>query len=178
MPTIIKEGMVFMSDIKKFKRVAMVLSIVTGLVILWFTFQQVRGIYFTFVFVSNMFVDANLSFYSFLALSFASIPIILASLIISFSLLYSIRKNETPFTRKTAVKLKVIAFLLVALELCVFASQRILYTFFLRFANANYIYVMEVSLGGVVVVLGIVVYCIALVFEYGISLQNQVDETL
>ena len=30
----------------------------------------------------------------------------------------------------------------------------------------------------IIIVLGLVVYCIALVFEYGISLQNQVDETL
>jgi len=31
---------------------------------------------------------------------------------------------------------------------------------------------------GVIVVVGIVVYCVALVFMYGISLQKQTDETL
>jgi len=50
----------------------------------------------------------------------------LASLIIGFSLLNSIRKDETPFLRKNVTKLKVIAFLLVAFELYMLISQRII----------------------------------------------------
>ena len=167
-----------MSDTKKFRRTALVLSVIAGLVTLWFTFQQVRSIYFTLTF-SSYFSDGTIfPPYTFFAISFASVPIMLASLIICFSLLHSIRKNETPFTRKNTIKLKVVAVLLVVFELCVFASQRIINTFFLRFADDSLMFVTEVSLGGVVAVLGMVVYCIALVFEYGISLQNQVDETL
>jgi len=167
-----------MLDTKKFRRTALVLLVIAGLVILWFSFQQVRGIYFTFILGSSLTDGTTFLPYSFVAISLASLPIMLASLIICFSLLHSIRKNETPFTRKNVIKLKVVAILLVVFELCVFASQRLINTLFFRFADANFSYAMEVSLGGVVAVLGMVVYCIALVFEYGISLQNQVDETL
>ena len=163
---------------KNYKRTAMVLSVIAGLVILWFTFQQVRGIYYTITTMSNILGDESLFQYSFFAVSFAGVPIMLASLIIGFSLLNSIRKDETPFLRKNVTKLKVVAILLIAFELYMLISQRIINTLFFRFADPNMTYVIEVSLGGVVVVLGLVVFCIALVFEYGISLQNQVDETL
>ena len=32
--------------------------------------------------------------------------------------------------------------------------------------------------GGLIIAVGLITYCIALVFHYGIALQNQVDETL
>jgi hypothetical protein len=167
-----------MSDIKKIKRTAMVLSIVAGLVILWFTFQQVRGAILTIGFGTDVLGGVSADLYWFFAISFVNIPIILASLIISFSLLNSIRKEETPFTIKNTTKLKVVALLLVAYEITVIISQYIIHNVFLRYENPDHGTVMETSLGGIVIVLGLVVYCIALVFEYGISLQNQVDETL
>lgn len=167
-----------MSDTKKYKRTALVLSVVVGLVLLWFTYQQVRGIHITLTFGNNTFGGADASIYSFFAISFATLPIMLASLVISLSLLNSIRKEITPFTKRNVTKLKVVALLLVTFEACVFVSQRIIYTHFFRFENPDHLFIMEASLSGVVMVLGFVVYCIALVFEYGISLQNQVDETL
>ena len=156
----------------------MVLSIVAGLVILWFSFQQVRGVYLAIGFGTYMIGGSDAALYWFLAISFVSVPIMLASLIISFSLLHSIRKEETPFTKKNTAKLKVVALLLVSFEISVTISQYIMHTVFLRYENPDHGAVMETSLGGVVMVSGLVVYCIALVFEYGISLQNQVDETL
>jgi len=141
-------------------------------------FQQIRGAYFTIGFGVSAFSGLGTDLFWFFALSFASIPIMLSSLIISFSLLHSIRKEETPFTKKNTTKLKVVALLLVAYEIYIFISQRIIYGVFFRFENPNYSFLIETSLGGVVMVLGLVVYCVALVFEYGISLQTQVDETL
>ena len=167
-----------MFEIKKYKKSALVLSILTGLVLLWFAFQQMRGAYFTIGFATDVLSGIGTDLYWFFAISFASVPIMLASLIINFSLLHSIRKEETPFTKKNASKLKVVALLLIAYEIYVTISQRILYSVFLRFENPNHSVVIETSLGGVIIVLGLVVYCIALVFEYGITLQNQVDETL
>jgi len=163
---------------KNYKRTALVLLVIAGFVILWFTFQQVRGIYYTITTMLNTVGDMSSFLFLYFAVSFAGVPIMLASLIIGFSLLNSIRKDETPFLRKNVTKLKIVAFLLVAFELYMFISQRVINSLFIRYADPNMKYVVEVSLGGVVVVLGLVVFCIALVFEYGISLQNQVDETL
>ena len=168
-----------MSDIVKFRRVALVLSVIIGLVILWFLYQQARGMYVVFTSGARIYggLEENI-FYSFLAINYASIPIMLSSLIIGYSLLHSIRKEESPFIKKNATKLKIIAILLVVFELFVIISQEILFRFFFRFENQSDSFLIETSLGGVVIVMGLIVYCIALVFEYGISLQNQVDETL
>ena len=167
-----------MSENKNFKRAALVLSVVTGLLFLWFAFQQIRVVYYTIDFGASVFSGMGTDLYLFFALSFASVPIMTASLIVSLSLLNSIRKEETPFTKKNTTKLKIVALLLIAYEIYVIISGRILYSLFFRFENPNYTVLFETSLGGVIVVLGLVVYCIALVFEYSISLQNQVDETL
>jgi len=167
-----------MSDIAKFKRVALVLSVIIGLVILWFLYQQARGIYIAYEVSTLMFGDVRAEFYSFLIINFTGAPIMLASLIIGYSLLHSIRKEESPFIKTNAKKLKIIAILLVVFEFYIIISQEILFRFFFRFATPSHSILMETSLGGVVIVMGLIVYCIALVFEYGISLQNQVDETL
>jgi len=167
-----------MLEVKNYKKSALVLSIITGLLFLWFTFQQVRNAYFTIVFGVDLYSGMGTYSYWFFAITFASIPILLTSLLISFNLLNSIRKEETPFTKKNVTKLKAIALLLIAYEIYLIISQRIIFSVFFRFANPNHIFVMETSLGGVVIVLGLIVYLIALVFEYGIVLQNQADETL
>jgi len=168
-----------MQDNAKFKRAALVLSVVIGLVIVWFIYQQARGMYMVFTSGSRVFGGMEESiFRSFLAINFASIPIMLASLIIGYSLLHSIRREETPFIKKNATKLKAIAILLVVFEIVIISQEFIFRVFFFRFENQSDSYLIETSLGGVVIVMGLIVYCIALVFEYGISLQNQVDETL
>jgi len=167
-----------MFEIKKYKKTALVLSVVTGVLFLWFIFQQIRDAYFTINFGASMFNGLGTTKYWYFAISFASIPILWTSLIISFNLLHSIRKEETPFTKKNTSKLKVIALLLIAYEVYIIVSQYILYTFFFYFQDVNFSVIFGTSLGGVIIVLGLVVYCIALVFEYGIDLQNQVDETL
>ena len=167
-----------MFEVKKYKRSALMLSIVTGLLFLWFAFQQIKGVYFTINFGADVFSDMGADLYLFFAISFVSVPIMAASLIVSLSLLNSIRKEETPFTKKNTTKLKIVALLLIAYEVCVIISQRILYSIFFRFENPRHTVLFETSLGGVIIVLGLVVFCITLVFEYGITLQNQVDETL
>ena len=167
-----------MSDTNKFKRAALVLLIITGLVILWFFFQQGRGLYNIITLGFDLFGGEGALFGVYFAIAFVSVPMMLASLIIGFSLLHSIRRKESPFTKKNVTKLKAVAILLVAFELYLIISQIIIHRYFFIFAHSGYSYFMSVSLGGVVIVLGLVVYCIALVFEYGISLQNQVDETL
>ena len=159
-----------MSDTKKIRKAASVLLGVIGVVFLWFIFQLVKGIILNFKYggwtaltVINYIVGAI---------------IVLASLTIGISLLYSIRKEETPFNRKNVKKLKSIAALLVIYEPYYSLVQLLINKYMPIIIDDNTLVVTESSLGGIVFVAGLVVYCIALVFEYGITLQNQVDETL
>jgi len=167
-----------MSDVRNYKKSALVLSIITGLLFLWFVFQQVRDAFIIIGFGTNVLSGPNTNLFLFFVIFFLSIPILSASLFTGFSLLHSIRKEETPFTKKNATKLKIIALLLVIYEIYVIISQCIIFSTYFRFEEPKYNVIMETSFGGAVIVLGLIVYCIALVFEYGITLQNQVDETL
>jgi len=104
--------------------------------------------------------------------------IVLVLLCIGSSLLYSIRKDETPFNNKNVNKLKAIAILLAMYEPYCFIVQRLNNKFLPVVLGDGSSILVESSLGGFVFVSGLVVYCVALVFQYGISLQSQVDETL
>lgn len=159
-----------MSDTKKIKKAALILFGVVGVVFLFFLFQIARG------------VIHNSTYVSWNAFSVTSYVvgtlIVFASLVIGLSLLNSIRKDETPFNYRNVNKLKAIAILLVIHEPYYFIAQRSIQKFLPIVLSDGSSILVKSSLGGFVFVSGLVVYCIALVFEYGISLQNQVDETL
>ena len=104
--------------------------------------------------------------------------IVLAILVIALVLLFSIRKEETPFHLKNVRRLKVIAILLMSLEPYHFISEWISNHFYPMVLSDHTAVSVHTSWGGSILVAGLVVYCISLVFEYGISLQKQVDETL
>jgi len=159
-----------MTSKKKVGRTASAMLGIIGAMFLWSMFQQVRG------FILNLEVG-GLSAFS--VIDYVVVFLITLALIgIGASLLYSIRKDETPFTSKNVVKLKAIAILLVVLEIYRFAAERILNSFFPIILADNTQIVVESFSGGIVITIGLVVYGIALVFNYGISLQHQVDETL
>jgi len=103
--------------------------------------------------------------------------IMLAIFIIALITLRSMKSDETPFNRKNVKRLKAMAILLVIYEPYLY-----LYTFILGKLHPIVIGDFTVeprsTLSGMFVIAGIVVYCVALVFEYGISLQRQFDETL
>lgn len=118
----------------------------------------------------------EIHFYTILLNSVTSAAI-LAVLFIASGLLKEIQSNSTPFTRENANRLKKIAVLLVAVEpvqmLCGMVFNA------LRPLTSGGQKVVEVrSMGGMIIVLGLIMFCIALVFEYGTDLQKQSDETL
>lgn len=118
----------------------------------------------------------GIHFYTVLLNSVTSAAV-LAVLFIASGLLRTIRSDSTPFTKENASRLKRIAVLLVAVE----PMQMICSVVFnaLRPLTAAGQKVVEVrSMGGMVIALGLIVFCIALVFEYGTDLQKQSDETL
>ena len=106
--------------------------------------------------------------------SIISALFLIVLMVTGICLLNSIRKDESPFNRKNVLRLKIIAVLMIAIEPYVKLTTFI----FLRFFHDGTGDFGIMSNGGFILVSGLVVYSIALVFDYGISLQTQVDETL
>lgn len=86
-------------------------------------------------------------------------------------LLRGVSKNETPFNRKNVNRLRLISIMLLIYEPVMYLLNHI--------ANIlNPQETVHVSLGWVILITGAVMVCVTLVFEYGVALQTQVDETL
>lgn len=157
-----------MADIKKIKRTALVLFAMASLVLLWFIIHTVRG----FVLNTAEWYAASVAVFS------IGVLIMSSTLVIALILLFATRKDETPFNLKNVGRLKAIAVLLVVLEPYQFVSEWVSNKYYPIFLNDNTVVSVHTSWGGCILVAGLVVYCVSLVFEYGISLQKQVDETL
>lgn len=87
-------------------------------------------------------------------------------------ILRSLWTEETPFLMKNVRRMKALALVLALYEPCL----RLLVHWQVRFTGAT-----NVSWGaapGVLLPAAAVVYCLALVFQYGVILQTQADETL
>ena len=155
---------------KSLSKTATVMLAIIGALFLWSVIQQIRG------FILNL-EFGGLS--PFIVTNYIAVFVItIALLSISLNLLYSIRKEETPFNKKNVGKLKAIAIILVAKEILRVIAERVFNRFFPIILDDGSQIVVESILSGIVITIGLVVYCIALVFQYGISLQDQVDETL
>jgi len=103
--------------------------------------------------------------------------IALAVLFIASAFLKSIRSEYTPFIDKNVARLKSMAILIAIIEPIGLAIN--FFSNMLRPISADGIKtVTHSSMGGMVIVLGLIVYCIAIVFEHGSYLQKQSDETL
>ena len=122
-------------------------------------------------------VDKQGDFFYITFLNIITSAMVLVVLFVASSLLRSIKSDDTPFISKNTKRLKIISFLLVAIE----PIQMILGAIFnvIRPLTENGEKIISVtSMGGMVIILGLIVFCIALVFERGIELQKQSDETL
>ena len=159
-----------MSETKRIKKAALILLIIVGAVILLFAIQLVRATVLNNEGGGwNAFTVANY---------IIGTLFVLALLGIGSSLIYSIRKDETPFDKRNVVKLKAIAIILAVYEPYYYLVKHLMNRFLPIVLSGGSSIVISSSLNGVVFVSGLVMYCVALVFQYGISLQNQVDETL
>jgi len=159
-----------MTGKEKLRRTALVLMFIIGAVFLWPMFQLVKG------FISHLEVGGPGVFdiINYLISLFLTV----LSYIVCSNLLFSIRRDETPFMIKNVKKLKILAMLIVAFEVCRLITERVFNRFFSIIIDDNTLIVVESFSGGIVISAGLVIYAVALVFQYGISLQTQVDETL
>lgn len=157
-----------MANTKKIKRTALGMFIAVSLVLLWFIIDNVRGL----LLVTAQWNTASI------VLTLIGTLITLAPFAIALITLYSIKADESPFTMKNVKRLKAMALLLVIYEPYFLISQAIsqkLYPIVLADGSSV---TVDSTIGGVVLTAGLVVYCVSLIFEYGISLQRQFDETL
>ena len=101
------------------------------------------------------------------------ITISFSSWVISLILLLAIKKDETPFNLKNVKRLKIIAIILVLYEPIYIILNQVQYRHYeIPYESSGIMFT------GLLITAGLIVYCVALVFQYGITLQNQVDETL
>lgn len=157
-----------MADTKKIKRAVLGLFIAVSLVLLWFIIDNVRGL-------SLITAEWNTAS---VALTSIGALIILATLIIALITLYSIKANETPFNMKNVKRLRAMAILLAIYEPYFLINQIVFRKLYPIVLTDGISIEVHSTIGGVVLAAGLVVYCVSLVFEYGISLQQQFDETL
>ena len=174
-----------MTNVKKIKRAATVSIGVIVLVFLVWLLSLVVSIHVPLSLWAQEHFYGEVDEY-FVWSAAASVAIVIPALMIAvvlgitLALLSAIQVEETPFHQKNVKRLKTMALLLILFEPISFIFGLI----YLR----NPIVVDGVGLatddsfllpsGGIVLVVGLIIYCVALVFQYGISLQTQVDETL
>lgn len=114
-----------------------------------------------------------------MALIVSSFPvcIIIAVLSVGSMLLKSIEKKYTPFNGGNVKKLKILSVLLMMFEPVQFISLKINDAIRPIIVNGQRISFFT-TLGGMIFSVGLLVFCLALIFEYGIELQKESDETL
>ena len=177
-----------MNKTEKIKRAAIIVFIIFSILFFLQTVQLlsplIPGIgFFTYTFPPPLTV-------------FLSLAQHIGVYILCFLLLRTIIKNETPFKKKTVTLLKIIALLFICIDVegtvrFIFRSFQLrrnnpvptqAYTtcFYTGYTEETVIYVTHgvFWFGGFAAIAGLIIYLIALVLKYGISLQTQVDETL
>lgn len=111
--------------------------------------------------------------------------VVLAVLWLGARLLATARAEAGPFTTANVKRLKGMGLLLVGMELLEMVLAPTLYRYVWHWdETARFDYALMTggyisnAMGGLIIAIGLVVYCLALVFEYGVALQRQDDETL
>lgn len=92
-------------------------------------------------------------------------------------ILRDIASGETPFKRANIHRLQIVSFALMAFEPVNILQQLIVNHYFIRVSDGIAISSMY-SFGGLIFLVGLAVFGISLMFQYGTELQRQSDETL
>lgn len=91
-------------------------------------------------------------------------------LYIAHSIFRDVSIENTPFNHKHVVRIKIIAIMIIVISIIGSFSNGLFYLFSASSLECR------ADVGGII--LGIIVYCLALFFDYGCELQRQSDETL
>lgn len=102
------------------------------------------------------------------------LALFLAIFIIAESIFRLIQKSESPFIPEVPKRMKLIAVLLLLAQIV----PRFL-GYFIRFADTGRVSVTIIDEGTfVMIIIAMIIYCFAAVFDYGCVLQRESDETL
>ena len=102
-----------------------------------------------------------------------SIGVMAAILLVASLIFKDMSREGMPFTEKNSNRIRVISLLLIAQGLVVPPLQLLIAMVFSAADASDYIG-LDLSL----IVIAIIFFCLALIFEYGAELQRQSDETL
>ena len=103
----------------------------------------------------------------------------LAILVLAFRVVFSLRADASPFTGANAKRLRWIGLLLIVYEPLQGAlSSRLTASLAGELSTEGTQVSVHVSLGGLLIVVGLAILAISFVFEYGAQLQKLSDETL
>ena len=179
-----------MDNTGKIKGVALFVFVIFSVLFFVQTVQIVRMLLLTFITPWDGF---SLTGFNplFLIFTFIGLAFHIVLYTICFLLLRTIIKNETPFKKKTATFLKIIALFFISrdVEGIVFSFQTyfqhrhdpIFTSTICYFTGEQIVPPSAISIlwfGGFSIIAGFVIYLISLALDCGISLQTQVDETL
>jgi hypothetical protein len=156
-----------MENIKKIKRSALVLLVIVTLILLYNIILAGWAVLNGYALPAGEFLNPAK-----IVIDVIRVLIVLSILICAMVLLRSIKKDESPFNFSNVKFLKRIAILIAILDPFEIIASMIPVSF------GGYNVTTFFLPSGCFFVAGIVVYCVSLVFEYGISLQKQYDETL
>ena len=175
-----------MNETKKLRKTALILIGIISLVLISHLYQMIRLISH-YVRLGIRLFEGNLGFgFDYVMFSaFIEMIIVTTVLVLSITLLFFIRKHETPFSYKIVRKLKIIATLLIINEVALYF---ITFFIFRDFEGVVYKVYGDIETvvetfyyyprSGYLIGIGLVVYVVSLILHYGVSLQTQVDETL
>ena len=164
-----------MEKVEKIKQTAYVLFVMVGLILLYNIILAGRVAFIGYaVPVGETLNPLRIVFDVIRAL------IVLSVLSCAMALLQSMKKDETPFNGKNVKLLRSVAILVAVLDPYEIVASRV--PAYLPQVSASGFLRHELNAtflpSGCFFVAGLVVYCVSLIFKYGISLQKQFDETL
>ena len=102
--------------------------------------------------------------------------IMAAILLVASFIFKDISREGTPFTKKNSNKIRGISILLIAQCIVIPPLQLLAVKIFTSTTNASDAYNINLNLGFIIV--PVIFFCLAQIFEYGAELQRQSDETL
>ena len=159
-----------MNDIKKLQRTTKIVFILATLCFVFYALAICMDFLYSYPDLERYFPDIHLRLSACVTAILLSVPL-LAIWILFLSLLRSVWTGETPFRFAIVRRIKALALLLILHEpysrLVIWCEVRLT-----GYTTAS----VSFSIGNILA--GLVLYCVALIFQYGIALQAQADETL
>ena len=159
-----------MNDIKKLQRTTKIVFILATLCFIFYVMVPCMNFLYSYPDLERYFPDIHLRLSAYVVAVLLYAPIFAIG-ILFLSLLRSFWTSETPFRLAIVRRMKALALLLI---FCEPYSRLVIWCQFRLTGHTTAS--VSFSIGNILA--GLVLYCVALIFQYGVALQAQADETL